>query len=224
MRLLYQHEPIQARQHSPNIPRAHYLCDKLHISRSTKSNFTTFIDYQQAKALKSHTTFIASLNELNIPHNDPNSTEKTPEPAKFFNCPDLASKCKELTKEHNCAYTLEFLPNFNNWHIASHLNSSDLQKKLELWHLISRHLQIQLSSKIDFNKNNYEEIVKAVNIPIERKHPRKNPILKFISTTKQGPDQSLNEYFHQSHRVAAESGLHDGGWTTHNIESMILGA
>ena len=34
------------------------------------SNFTTYIDYHQAKALNAHTAFIASLHELNISHSN----------------------------------------------------------------------------------------------------------------------------------------------------------
>ena len=91
-----------------------------------------------------------------------------------------------------------------------------------MWQRISRNLQIKLSSKFEFSKNSYEELVKAIKIRIERKHPSKNRILKFISSTKQGPDQSLSEYIHSAHRVAAESGLHDGEWTTHDIETLII--
>ena len=83
-------------------------------------------------------------------------------------------------------------------------------------------MQTELSSKFSISTNTYPELVKAIKDRLEMKNPAKNRVLHFLNTTKQRQDQSLCEYIHSAHRVAQESGLHDGKWNTHDLETLII--
>ena len=74
----------------------------------------------------------------------------------------------------------------------------------------------------DFNTENLTKLRQAILDRIERKYPAKNRVLTFLGQTKQKQDQTLAEYYAKSHRQARESGLHTGGWTTEDIEVLIL--
>ena len=186
------------------------------------SNFTSYIDQQQAKIVNAHTAFIASLHKLNIHHEDTTTPGHSQEKDnKFINRPDLAAKCKELLEEFNHTDTLDFLKNFENWFLASHTNPNDLKKKKnKLYQRLSRNLQTELSSQYNNEKNTYSELVQAIKNRLERKFPAKNRVLHFLNTTKQSVDQTLSEYIHNAHREATESGLHDGNWSTYDLESL----
>ena len=75
---------------------------------------------------------------------------------------------------------------------------------------------------LDFDTQTMEDLKQAIMARRERKYPTKNRVLKFLSSTTQKNDQSLNEYFRASHPQAQESGQHSGDWSSHDIEALIL--
>ena len=172
------------------------------------SSFTQYINEQQNKLMKTHTDLIEKLHNVYITPTD----SSTPGIVnKYTNRPDLAEKCNELTEDTNYTDTLDFFQNFNYWYSSTYSNPNDLKRKLaELWQRLTRTLQTELSSKFSISTGTYSELLKAITDRLEMKNPAKNRILHFLSSTKQKPDQSLVEYIHSAHRVAQESGLHDG--------------
>ena len=132
----------------------------------------------------------------NITPNEGTNTPAHNNTPKFVNRQDLAEPCSQLTKDCGHEQTLDFLNAFDVWFSAAFQGSNDLErKKSELWFKCTRNLKTELMTDYAYETNTNEELKQTILARIKLKYPTKNRILKFLSSTTQQADQSLNEYF-----------------------------